>query len=203
MFAGITSDIGRVRTVHRTNRDLRLEIESALDFSDAAIGASILNNGCCLTVVGIGQGSFEVEATNETLACSTVGDWMAGTQINLKRPQRLNGELGGHIVSGHVDAVGEVSALVPDGGAHRLRVRVPAPLHRFIAKKGAIAVDGVSLTVTESEGDEFEVCLIPHTWDTTRLKDLVPGSRVNIEIDILARYMARWLETSKDDAHLR
>ena len=198
MFTGIASDIGRVRAVKRSNRDLRIEVEAGLDLTGVSVGASVLNSGCCLTVIAIGEGRFEVEATNETLACSTVGDWAAGTEINLERPQRLNGELGGHVVTGHVDAVGKVLAMIPDGGSHRLRVKVPPPLHRLIAKKGSIAIDGVSLTVTDVDldGHDFEVCLIPHTFDVTTLGRLVAGSRVNVEIDILARYLARWLETA-------
>lgn len=202
MFTGIATHIGRVSAVRETNRALRLEIESDLDLDDAAIGASVLHNGCCLTVVAKNPGRFEVDATSETLHCTTLGSWRSGTVVNLERPQRLDGELGGHVVTGHVDGVGEVTALIPEDGAHRLRVRVPVPLHRYVAKKGSITIDGVSLTVTDVDldGHDFEVCLIPHTFDTTTLKTLDRGSRVNIEIDILARYMARWLETAGEAA---
>ncbi len=195
MFTGIVATVGRVRTIRPTNRDLRIEIESDLDLGDVAIGASILNAGCCLTLVDKGDGWFAAEAIAETRACTTVGGWQAGTRLNLERPLRLGGTLDGHVVTGHVDGVGEVLAVVPEGGSHRLRIRIAPPLHRLIAKKGSVALDGVSLTVADTEGCVFDVCIIPHSWDVTPLSALAPGSRVNVETDILARYRARWTET--------
>jgi riboflavin synthase len=127
---------------------------------------------------------------------STLSDWSDGQRVNLERAAKVGDELGGHIVSGHVDGVGEVISVESEGGSHRVRIRVPRPLHRFIAPKGSITVEGVSLTVNEVEDDVFGVNLIPHTWDVTTLGTLKAGSRVNLEIDMLARYLARWRETA-------
>ena len=191
MFTGIVTDVGRVRAVRDTNRDRRFEVETRFDLSTVDIGASISHAGACLTVVEKGPGWFAVEVSGETL-----GDWAQGRRINLERAAKVGDELGGHIVSGHVDGVGEVVSVAAEGGSHRVQVRVPRPLHRFIAPKGSITVEGVSLTVNEVEDDVFGVNLIPHTWDVTTLGELATGSRVNLEIDMLARYLARWRETA-------
>jgi len=196
MFTGIVTDVGRVRAVRDTNRDRRFEIETAFDTATIDIGASISHGGCCLTVIEKGEGWFAVEVSGETLAVSTLGDWREGRRVNLERAARVGDELGGHIVSGHVDGVGEVLSVGVEGGSHRVRVRAPKPLHRFIAPKGSITVEGVSLTVNDVEEDVFGVNLIPHTWDVTTLGELAPGARVNLEIDMLARYLARWRETA-------
>lgn len=196
MFTGIVTDIGRVRTVRDTNRDRRFEIETAFDLATIPLGASIAHAGCCLTVIDKGDRWFAVEVSAETLAASTLGDWRPGRRINLERPSRLGDELGGHIVSGHVDGVGEVLGVETEGGSYLVRIRAPRPLHRFIASKGSIAVEGVSLTVNAVEDDIFGVNVIPHTWEVTTLGTLAPGSRVNLEIDMLARYLARWQETA-------
>ena len=196
MFTGIVTDVGRVRAVADTDRDKRFEIETRFDLSTVEIGASIAHAGCCLTVVEKGEGWFAVEVSGETLSRTTLGDWTPGYPDNLERSARVGDELGGHIVSGHVDGVGEVVSVAAEGGSHRVRIRVPRPLHRYIAEKGSIAVEGVSLTVNEVEDDVFGVNLIPHTWDVTTLGRLQPGSRVNLEIDMLARYLARWRETA-------
>jgi riboflavin synthase len=196
MFTGIVTDVGRVRAARDTNRARRFEIETAYDLSGVAIGASIAHAGCCLTVVEKGEGWFAVEVSGETLSKTTLGDWAAGQRVNLERAARVGDELGGHIVSGHVDGVGEVVSVTPEGGSHRVRVRAPRPLHRFIASKGSITIEGVSLTVNEVEDDVFGVNLIPHTWEVTTLGALRPGARVNLEIDMLARYLARWRETA-------
>ncbi len=196
MFTGIVTDVGRVRTVRDTNRDRRLEIETAYDLGGVEIGASISHSGCCLTVIEKSDRWFAVEVSGETLSMTTLGAWGEGAEVNLERAARLGDELGGHIVSGHVDGVGEVLSVEPEGGSHRLRVRAPPPLHRYIAAKGSIALDGVSLTVNDVEDDVFGVNIIPHTWEVTTLGRLVPGSRVNLEIDMLARYLARWQETA-------
>jgi riboflavin synthase len=195
MFTGIITDVGRVRKVEQTDRDRRYEIQTGFDLAGVDIGASISHSGCCLTVVEKGDDWFAVEVSGETLDKTTLGDWKAGDTVNLERAAMLGDELGGHIVSGHVDGVGEVISVTPEGGSHRLRFRAPAPLHRFIAPKGSIAVEGVSLTVNEVEGEVFGVNIIPHTWEVTTLGRLKPGSRVNLEIDVLARYVARWQET--------
>ena len=196
MFTGIVTDVGRVRAVRDTNRDRRFEIETAFDLSTLDIGASVSHAGCCLTVVEKGADWFAVEVSGETLSHSTLDNWKEGRRVNLERSARVGDELGGHIVSGHVDGVGEIVSVESEGGSHRVRVRVPRPLHRFIAPKGSIAIEGVSLTVNEVEDDVFGVNLIPHTWDVTTLGTLKPGARVNLEIDMLARYLARWRETA-------
>jgi riboflavin synthase len=195
MFTGIITDVGRVRSIRETDRDRRFEIETAYDLAGLDIGASVSHAGCCLTVVEKGEGWFAVEVSGETLSLTTLGDWAQGDPVNLERAARLGDELGGHIVSGHVDGVGEVISVTPEGGSHRFRIRAPAPLHRFIAPKGSIAIEGVSLTVNAVEDDVFGVNIIPHTWDVTTLGRLKAGSRVNLEIDVLARYVARWQET--------
>lgn len=196
MFTGIVTDVGRVRAVRETNRDLRFEIETRFDLSTVDLGASISHAGCCLTVVEKGEGWFAVEVSGETLSLTSLGDWKEGRPVNLERAARVGDELGGHIVSGHVDGVGEVISIESEGGSHRVQVRVPRPLHRYIASKGSIAIEGVSLTVNEVEDDVFGVNLIPHTWDVTTLGTLKVGSKVNLEIDMLARYLARWRETA-------
>jgi riboflavin synthase len=196
MFTGIVTDVGRVRAVRDTNRDRRFEIETAFDLATLDIGASVAHAGCCLTIVEKGDGWFAVEVSGETLSATTLDNWNEGRRVNLERAARVGDELGGHIVSGHVDGVGEVISVESEGGSHRVQVRVPKPLHRFIAPKGSITVEGVSLTVNEVEDDIFGVNLIPHTWDVTTLGELKPGARVNLEIDMLARYLARWRETA-------
>ena len=196
MFTGIVTDIGRVRGVRDTNRDRRFEIETAYDMAGVDLGASISHAGCCLTVVDKGEGWFAVEVSGETLGASTLGDWRQGRRINLERAARAGDEMGGHIVSGHVDGVGEVVKVTPEGGSHRLQIRAPRPLHRYIAPKGSISVEGVSLTVNQVEADIFGVNIIPHTWEATPLGALHPGDRDNLELDMLARYLARWQETA-------
>ena len=196
MFTGIVTDVGRVRSVRETSRDRRFEIETAFDLATIDIGASISHAGCCLTVVEKGAGWFAVEVSGETLSLTTLDAWHEGRRINLERAAKVGDELGGHIVSGHVDGVGDVVSVDSEGGSHRVRIRAPRPLHRFIAAKGSITVEGVSLTVNAVEDDIFGVNLIPHTWDVTTLGALKPGARVNLEIDMLARYLARWRETA-------
>jgi len=197
MFTGIVTDIGRVRAIRDTNRDRRFEIETGFDLAGVDIGASVSHAGCCLTVVEKGKGWFAVEVSGETLSRTTLGGWTEGAPVNLERAAKVGDELGGHIVSGHVDGVGKVISVISEGGSHRVRIRVPKPLHRYIAPKGSITVEGVSLTVNEVDGEVFGVNLIPHTWDVTTLGTLKQGSKVNIEIDMLARYLARWRETAE------
>jgi len=196
MFTGIITDIGRVRSVRQTQRDRRYEIETAWDTVSIDLGASISHAGCCLTVTEKGPGWFAVEVSGETLSQTTLGGWSEGDPVNLERATKVGDELGGHIVSGHVDGLGRVVAVTPDGGSHRLDIEVPAPLHRFIAPKGSITVDGVSLTVNAVEGRAFGLNIIPHTWTATTLGRLKPDDAVNLEIDMLARYLARWQETA-------
>lgn len=202
MFTGIVTDIGRVRAVVASGggTDTRIEIETAYDLSAVAVGASICCAGCCLTVVEKGPAWFAVEASAETLACTTLGGWHAGTRINLERALRAGDELGGHLVSGHVDGVAAVVEARPEGGSRRLGFEVPRALGRFVAPKGSVAVDGVSLTVNEvaddGGGTRFGVNIIPHTQAVTTLGALGPGGRVNVEVDLMARYVARLNERS-------
>lgn len=196
MFTGIITDIGRVRSVAETDRDRRYEVETAWDVSGIDLGASISHAGVCLTVVEKADGWFAVEVSGETLDKTTLGSWAAGTPVNLERATKVGDELGGHIVSGHVDGLGTVVSITPEGGSHRIVIEAPAPLHRFIAAKGSITVDGVSLTVNSVDGRQFGLNIIPHTWEATTLGRLQVGDTVNLEIDMLARYLARWQETA-------
>jgi riboflavin synthase len=197
MFTGIVSDVGQVREVSTAGAgvDTRLVIATAYDTDDLSIGASVACSGCCLTVVEKGAGWFAAEASAETLACTTLGAWKSGTAINLERALKAGDELGGHLVSGHVDGIGTVAARRPEGGSLRLDFDVPRALGRFIAPKGSVAVDGVSLTVNEvgdrGPATRFGVNIIPHTQQVTTLGRLQPGGRVNVEVDLMARYVAR------------
>lgn len=196
MFTGIVTDIGRVRSVRQTERDRRYEIETAWDTSGIDLGASISHAGCCLTVTEKGPGWFTVEVSGETLSRTTLGDWTEGRRVNLERAARLGDEMGGHLVSGHVDGLGRVVSVTPEGGSHLIDIAAPAPLHRFIAPKGSVTVDGVSLTVNAVDGEVFGLNVIPHTREATTLGGLKAGDAINLEIDMLARYLARWQETA-------
>lgn len=196
MFTGIITDIGRVRRVDQTERDRRYEVETAWEVSGIDLGASVSHAGCCLTVVEKGDHWFAVEVSDETLSKTTLGRWVKGSRVNLERAARLGDEMGGHVVSGHVDGLGCVVSIEPVGGSHRIVIEAPEPLHRYIAAKGSITVDGVSLTVNAVDGHRFDLNIIPHTWEATTLGALKPGDAVNLEIDMLARYLARWQETA-------
>jgi len=190
MFTGIITDLGRVRAVSKQSLT-RLEIETKYPAESIAIGASIACSGACLSVVERGPGSFAVEASAETLSKTTLGDWRTGTAVNLERPLKLGDELGGHLVLGHVDGVGTLIERTPDGGSIRLTIEAPADLARFIASKGSVAIDGVSMTVNEVSGRRFGVNVIPITQRETTLGEIAVGGRVNLEIDMMARYVAR------------
>jgi riboflavin synthase len=197
MFTGIVSTLGTVREVTPLGegRDMRLVIAAPWpDTAAIPIGASIACSGCCLTAVAVGGDWFAVQASAETLAKTTLGAWRVGTKVNLERALKLGDELGGHLVAGHVDGIGEALAAAPENESTRWRFRVPADLARFIAPKGSVAIDGVSLTVNEVAGDTFGVNIIPHTQTVTTFGRLTPGQRVNIEVDLLARYVARLME---------
>lgn len=198
MFTGIVTALGTVRAITPLGggRDMRLTITAPWpDTASIALGASIACSGCCLTAVELGPDWFAADASAETLACTTLGSWTVGSRVNLERSLRVGDELGGHIVSGHVDGVGTALSATPENGSIRWRFRVPHELARFIAVKGSVAVDGTSLTVNEVDGDTFGVNIIPHTAAVTRFGSLKPGEAVNIEIDMLARYVARLAET--------
>ena len=197
MFTGIVTALGTVRAITPLGDSADMRLTIAAPWPDTAtipIGASIGCSGCCLTAVEVGADWFAADASAETLGRTTLGRWQAGTRVNLERSLRLGDELGGHLVSGHVDGVGEVRSVTPEHGSIRFVFRVPADLARFIAVKGSIAVDGVSLTVNEVTDDTFGVNIIPHTAAVTGFGALRPGDPVNLEIDMLARYVARLAE---------
>jgi riboflavin synthase len=196
MFTGIITDVGEVAAVE-IGGDTRFTIASHYDPATIAIGASIACAGCCLTVVAMdSSGRFAVQASAETLSRTTLGRWKPGTRINLERSLKIGDELGGHVVSGHVDGVGEIVSITPEGESQRFRLSVPRSLARFIAPKRSVALDGISLTVNEVEGDGFGVNIIPHTLAVTTWGTARPGDPVNVEIDMLARYVARLAEFS-------
>lgn len=197
MFTGIITDLGKVREVV-PGPVTHLKIETRFDTATIDLGASIACNGACLSVVekaALGQagGWVAFEVSNETLDKTTLGDWRVGTPVNLERALRLGDELGGHMVSGHVDGVGVIKSVRPDGGSTRIEIEAPATLARSIAAKGSITVDGVSLTVNEVEDRVFGVNIIPITQTATNLGAAAAGIRVNLEIDLIARYVARLL----------
>ena len=190
MFTGIVTTVGRIARLEPAAGGVRVAVEAPhLGLQDVAIGDSIAVNGVCLTVVSRQASRFEVELSAETLRC-TVGFELSG-EVNLEKALRLSDRLGGHLVSGHVDGVGEVTRLDAAGDNRVLAVRAPAGLERYIARKGSITLNGVSLTVNAGNGAEFEVNLIPHTLQATNLKHLRAGARVNLEVDLLARYLER------------
>jgi len=192
MFTGIIEAVGQIRQVEQRDKGVRLTIASErLDFSDVAIGDSIAANGVCLTVTSLSGNAYTVDVSQESLNC-TVGLSEPG-EVNLEKAMRLSDRLGGHLVSGHVDGVGEVVKFEPVGESHRLQVRAPRDLARYIAAKGSITVNGVSLTVNEIRDGIFSINLIPHTVEVTTLRHLQPGTRVNLEVDMLARYVDRLL----------
>jgi len=197
MFTGIVTGMGEVRSLRPIGggQDMRLVIAAPWpDTGSIAVGASIACGGCCLTAVEVGPDWFAVEVSGETLSKTKLGGWTAGSRMNLERSLRVGDELGGHIVSGHVDGLGEVRSVTPENGSWRVRIEAPRELSRFIASKGSVSVDGVSLTVNEVEGGVFGVNVIPHTWGATTLGQLQAGQPVHIEIDMLARYVARLAE---------
>ena len=193
MFTGIVTDVGTIRSVEPRG-DARVVIETAYDTAGVDLGASIACSGVCLTVVDKGAGWFAVDVSGETIS-RTAAQWQAGASLNLERAMKLGDELGGHIVTGHVDGVGEVIGVCPQGDSKRIGIRVPAALAPFLAPKGSITVDGVSLTVNDVADDDdatrFSINLIPHTQTVTTLGRLAEGVTVNIEIDVLARYLQR------------
>ncbi len=194
MFTGIVSDVGAIRSVEARG-DTRVVVETAYDTATVDLGASIACSGVCLTVVDKGPGWFAVDVSGETLSRTAQGQWTQGKPLNLERAMKLGDELGGHIVTGHVDGVAEVIAVRADGDSKRIEISVAREIAPFLAPKGSVTVDGVSLTVNDvrdtSEGAHFSINLIPHTQAVTTLGALEPGSAVNIEIDVLARYLKR------------
>lgn len=199
MFTGIITDIGEIISKRDgVGADLRFDIKTSYAMETIDIGASIACSGCCLTVIEKGDNWFGVEVSNESLDKTNLGDWKEGHKVNLERSLKAGDELGGHIVSGHVDGLAEIIKIQEDEGSHRLTIKVPDSYKKFIASKGSIALDGISLTVNEVNDNRFGVNIIPHTWDVTTLGDAKPGTKLNFEIDPLARYMERMLQVQND-----
>jgi riboflavin synthase len=198
MFTGIIESIGRIRALEPIGGDVRLHIDAgSLDLQDVVLGESIAVSGVCLTVIAFDSASFAADVSNETLSRTTLGGLTPGSAVNLERAMRADGRFGGHMVSGHVDGVGEVVIVSEDARSQRWRFRVPSNLARYIAEKGSVCIEGTSLTVNVVEGDEFEVNLVPHTVAHTNFGELGAGARVNIEVDLVARYLER-LVLSRD-----
>ncbi len=199
MFTGLIEGVGTLASRQLRGGDARLRIAvGSLPFDGVAMGESIAVNGVCLTVVGFDHAHFEADASNETLALTTLGALAPGTALNLERAMRPTDRLGGHLVSGHVDGVGAVAAIAQDARAQRWRFTAPAALMKYVASKGSICVDGVSLTVNAVHADGFEVTLVPHTVAHTAFANAAQGDAVNLEVDLLARYVERLLESRAD-----
>jgi riboflavin synthase len=193
MFTGIVTAMGRIEKVDATRADVRYVISTPWDMEKAAMGASIACSGCCLTVVEKKGNTFAVDVSRETLSKTNLDKWAEGSRINLETSLKAGDELGGHIVSGHVDGLAVIENVTPEGGSRRIKLRVPDDLAKFIAPKGSVALEGVSLTVNEVEGSTFGINIIPHTWDVTTFGAAKPGDAMNMEVDLLARYVARIL----------
>ncbi|PRY26043.1 riboflavin synthase alpha chain [Aliiruegeria haliotis] len=193
MFTGIVTDLGEIRQLERRG-DLRARIGTAYDMAGVDLGASIACSGVCLTVVDKGDDWFAVDISAESISKTNIGDWAEGGRINLERALKVGDELGGHIVSGHVDGVAEVVAMTDEGDSTRVTFRAPEALAKFIAPKGSVALDGTSLTVNEVDGCDFGINFIPHTKEVTTWGRVAIGDRINLEIDTLARYVARLAE---------
>jgi riboflavin synthase len=194
MFTGIVTDLATIDEVTLGSAARRLRIVTAYDMGAVDIGASIACNGCCLTVVEKGPSWFAADASRETLDKTTLGAWKAGESVNLERPLKIGDELGGHMVLGHVDGVAVVQSIREDAGSKRFKILPPRELAKFVAAKGSVCLDGVSLTVNEIDGDAFGVNIIPHTLKVTTFGGIAVGGRVNMEIDSLARYVARLVQ---------
>ena len=193
MFTGIVTDVGIIRKIE-TAGDTRFEVTTGYDLQTLPLGASIACNGVCLTVIETGEDWFAVQASGETLAVTTLGALAAGDRLNLERALRLGDELGGHLVSGHVDGKAELITLLPEGESLRMKLRAPNALKKYIAPKGSVTLDGVSLTVNEVADRDFGINIIPHTWQMTTLGSIKPGDVLNLEIDMLARYVERMMK---------
>jgi riboflavin synthase len=191
IFTGLIIEVGRVRRIDRRANGARLVIEAEKVLEGTRIGDSIAINGVDLTVIEMGSDYFAADASLETLKRSTLGGLRPGTRVNLERALAVGERLGGHMVQGHVDGTGVLVSVTPEGNSYRMRFRAPRELMRYIAMKGSIAVDGISLTVAGLNQDSFEVVIIPHTWCETTLSDLRPGDKVNLEVDVLAKYVER------------
>jgi riboflavin synthase len=198
MFTGIITGLGSIAAMQRKpDGGARLRIDTPWDCTSIPIGASIACSGICLTLVEASQNQFAVDASDETIDVTTMAHWDVGTQINLERALALGDELGGHMVSGHVDGKAVVTRIEQEGDSYLLAFDIPSHLAPFIAAKGSVALDGISLTVNRVDGTEFEIMVIPHTWSHTTLAHAKPGGEINLEVDMLARYVARMTEFGK------
>lgn len=198
MFTGIVQGMGRIRSVGPCGGDVAMWIETGdVSLAGVEVGGSIAVNGCCLTAIEFEGNAFKADLSRETLALTTAGEWAPGTRVNVERALTAGQALGGHYVTGHVDGVGEVVARHEDARSIRVEFEVPADLARYIARKGSVCVDGVSLTVNGVAGRRFDVNLVPHTLEVTILGGYRPGARVNIEVDIIARYLERLVAESR------
>lgn len=195
MFTGLIRDVGTITRVEKSAQDSTIVISTELPVADLEIGASIACDGVCLTVVAYENGMFTVQAAAETMAVTNVGKWQEGGKVNLEPSLRVGDPLGGHIVSGHVDGIANVRSVEPVGDGHRFVIEPPKSLHKYVSVKGSIALNGISLTVNEVGDDWFSVLIIPHTWAHTTLSNLAAGDPIHIEVDPLARYVERLLES--------
>lgn len=194
MFTGIIQGVGRVVASEKRSGDLRLTVSSnSVDWTDVEIGDSIATNGVCLTAVQLQGHGFVADVSIETLSLTTVGIWAVGSRVNLEKALTPQSRLGGHIVSGHVDGIGEVVRREADARSERFRMKAPATLAKYIAHKGSITVDGISLTVNQVDGDEFDLNIVPHTLGNTVMDGYRTGTQVNLEVDVIARYLERLL----------
>ena len=198
MFTGLVQGIGLIRGVDTSAGGSRIEVEiSSIDISNVQIGASVCCSGCCLSVVGKSETSLFFDVSRETLDKTIIGSWKEGARINVEPSLRLGDEMGGHIVSGHVDTTTKIANIAQDGDCWRVEIAIPNGFAHYIASKGSVAVDGISLTVNEVEQTHFGVNIIPHTWQNTSFSDRKVGDKVNIEVDMLARYVARMMDIEK------
>jgi riboflavin synthase len=199
MFTGIIAAVGTVAEMQPKGGDLKLRIHTGkLDLADVCLGDSIATNGVCLTAVSLPGDGFWADVSVETLNYTTVGSWKLGQRVNLEKALTPTSRLGGHIVSGHVDGIGQVVGRHPDARAERFRLRAPKELAKYIAHKGSITIDGTSLTVNQVDGNEFELAIVPHTIAETIIGDYQAGSQVNLEVDVIARYLERLLTGGGD-----
>ncbi len=199
MFTGIVTDIGTISGLEQAG-DLKARITTGYDTNGIDIGASIASDGVCLTVIALGDDWYDVQISAETVSKTNIGSWTVGKRVNLERALKVGDELGGHIVSGHVDGAAEIIAMKDEGDSTRITFRAPGELARFIAPKGSVALNGTSLTVNEVSGNTFGINVIPHTQQVTTWGDVTVGDRVNLEIDTLARYVARLAEATTEGA---
>ena len=201
MFTGIIETVGNVRELAKQGGDLRIVVNTgALDMSAVQLGDSIAVNGVCLTAVEMSTNSFAADVSAETVACTTLANFSVGTPVNLEMAMLPTTRLGGHLVSGHVDGVGEIVRRWSDARSERFRLKAPAKLAKYIAAKGSICIDGISLTVNAIDGDEFELNIVPHTLSATTMSDYQAGKKVNLEVDIIARYLERLLMGETDES---